>query len=220
MKELKEVEYDKFLKNAPKCISKFSDYGSYCNFQNDWEYYYENIYLKNSNSKKPPRIIIAESAPSGSYIKNVNYIFKKSLLKKKICDKQDMFLYRYYRGVFPGATRAAVMGITKEEALTHLSIENILILDLLPTHGIKLDTEPRKRIREGLLGSLDYSFFYGLGFKELTINYAFSVPPSLYQKNMCEVYLEPNFREFGNINTGQGHAPSIKEIIKIIIAGF
>jgi hypothetical protein len=131
-----------------------------------------------------------------------------------------MFLYRYYRGVFPGATRAAVMGITKEEALTHLSIENILILDLLPTHGIKLDTEPRKRIREGLLGSLDYSFFYGLGFKELTINYAFSVPPSLYQKNMCEVYLEPNFREFGNINTGQGHAPSIKEIIKIIIAGF
>jgi hypothetical protein len=218
--KLTKTDYESFLGAISTRVYGLNDYGSYVNFQNDWECYYKNVYCKNHDCTKPPRIFLAESAPSGSYTINANYIFKKSLLKNKICDKQDMFLYRYYRGVFPSATPADVKGITKEEALTQLSKDNILILDLLPTHGIKLDTKARNCIKESLLESLDYSFFNGLGFKGLTINYVFSVPPSLYHKNMCKVYLKPNFREFGNINTGQGHAPSIKEIIKIIRAGF
>jgi hypothetical protein len=219
MKKLKEKEYDKFLKNLPTRISKFSNYKSYCNFQKDWEYYYKNIYCKNHDGTIPPRIFLAESAPSGSYTENTNYIFKFSLLNEVICDKKDMFLYRYYRGVFPDATPAAVMGLTKKKALTQLSKKNILILDILPTHGIKLDTKVRSFIKTSLLETLNYDFLKGLDFN-VPVKYAFSVPPSLYQKDMFKDNLKPNFLESGNLNTGQGHAPSIKKIIEIIKEGF
>jgi hypothetical protein len=221
--KLSLTDYNDFLSKVSKSVYALRNYSSYEKFENDWSDYYQRIYLKYSNENKPPRIFIAESAPEGIYCKNLNYIFHKSKLKTCINDKSDMYLYRYFRGVFPNSTPSQTRKLTKGDALVKLSEENILIVDLLPTHGIKLESNDRSKIVSSLLSAIDYSFLKKIAEKFSThnINYAFSVPPSLYKKKMYKKHLnDNNFKEFGNVNTGQGHAPSITAINRIIEVGF
>jgi len=37
---------------------------------------------------------------------------------------------------------------------------------------------------------------------------------------MCTTYLGKNYKEFENVNTGQGHAPSIEAIKRVISKRF
>lgn len=213
-------DYEQFMAQVSSRVHRLSNYNSYANFENDWVNYYHTIYLPHANPKLPPRIFIAESAPDGVYPNNLNYIFAVNTLGNYVNTANDMYLYRYYRGVFPNINPNGVTQITKLQALVDLSQENILILDLLPTHGIKLNSNERRNIRQNLLGLLDFNFLNRLNFPNQQINYAFSVPPSLYQPNFCGIYLNPNFLEFGNVNSGQGHAPSIQAINQILKNGF
>ena len=210
--------YQDFLKRVSSRLVGLGNYADYTCFEKDWLYYFEKIYLPNCNKKLPPRIIIAESAPGGVYVRNVNFIFHTTFLKKRICSTRDVYLYRYYRGVFPATSIKSVKALTKEQALIDLAKQNILILDLLPTHGITIKSKERTKIKTTLLGSIDYSKISQ--FKNQKIDYVFSVPPRLYDVGMCNIHLGPNFTEFGNVNSGQGHAPSIKAIRSVIAGGF
>lgn len=213
-------QYDNFLAQVSIRVHNLRNFASFNQFENDWLIYYQNIYLPHSNRTLPPRIFIAESAPSGIYINNSNYIFHQNALNNNVSDSTDMYLYRYYRGVFPNSTPNQTRQLSKRQALINLSNQNILILDLLPTHGIKLETADRVIIKNTLLNLVDFSFLNGLNFPNQRIHYVFSVPPSLYTHNFCTPYLNNNFIEYGNVNTGQGHAPSIEEIKRIIQNGF
>ena len=217
---MKIKEYEAFLKKISSRIGELKNFSDYKDFENDWNDYFQNIYKKYSNNTLPPRIFIAESAPNGCYTNNP-YIFHKASLSKKLCHKIDMYLWRYYTGVFPNSSSHQTKILTKKEALIELSKNNILILDLLPTHGIKLKSGERKNINTKLLHLTNLILLKSLySYTDITINYAFSVPPSLYTIGMASIYLSPNFIEFGNVNTGQGHAPSSKSIQDIIKRGF
>ena len=223
--------YNKLLFSFSKRLCNLattSSYQDYCKYENDWIHYYEKIYLRHSISNIPPRIFIAESAPQGAYSSNLNYIFHKASLKTNINCSTDKYLWNYYRGVFPLTTSPMLCGMTKIEALEKLSRKNILILDILPTHGIKLQTSDRNIIKKNFLGTTPTSGFTlpKIGFLRSiigkgVINLAFSTPPSLYHKDFLITHgLIGNYLDFGNVNTGQGHVPSQKEIEKIIVAGF
>jgi len=55
----------------------------------------------------------------------------------------------------------------------------------------------------------------------VTINLAFSTPPSLYAKGFLKTHwLSRHYKDFVNVSTGQGHVPSQKEIVNIIKRGF
>ena len=214
-------QYNSFLKKVSKRIFNSKNYTNFKQFENDWLNYYHNIYIPNSIKGKPPRIFIAESAPCGTYINNLNYIFHQNTLNNYVSYSTDMYLYRYYRGIFPKSTPKETKQLSKQQALINLSKENILILDLLPTHGIKLETKDRIVIKNKLVEFIDFNFLNDLNFYNQSIHYVFSVPPSLYTKNFCTPHLKNNnFIEFGNVNTGQGHSPSIQEIRKVIKNGF
>lgn len=214
---LSENEYNKFLKKVSLRFIAKGDYSSYCKFENDWLTYYEDIFIKNYNPNKPPRIFIAESAPEGSY-PNKNYLFDKANLTNLISEASDMFLYRYYRGIFSNSSPGFVKKLDKRTALVHLAQENILIIDLLPTHGIKLSSSQRISIRK-FITECDFSKLL-IFSKFKSINYCFSIPPSLYIKSMVSSFLGKNFIEFSNVNAGQGHAPSIIAIKNIVQQGF
>jgi hypothetical protein len=213
-------QYDFFLARISNIVHNLRNFVSFNQFETDWMNYYNNIYIPHSNNARPPRIFIAESAPSGVYVNNSNYIFHQNTLYNNVSDSTDMYLYRYYRGVFPNSTPIETRQKTKLQALIDLSAQNILIIDLLPTHGIKLETKDRININNNLLNLVDYYFLNSLNFPNHQIHYAFSVPPSLYTIQFCAPYLNDNFIEFGNVNIGQGHAPSIQAIQQIIQNGF
>lgn len=217
---MEENQYRNFLRQVSIRVSNLGGYQDYCRFIDDWLFYYKEIFLKNYDDKKAPRVFIAESAPSGNYENNSNYIFKRDNLNNYINTSTDMYLYRYYRGVFQNRTIPEIKLTSKMNALVDLSKNNILIIDLLPTHGIKLNSNEREIISNNLLNEIDYTILNNLNDYENKINYAFSVPPSLYRQGMCSNYLNENFIEFGNVNTGQGHAPSIQQIREIIEIGF
>lgn len=218
---MNQQDYDAFLKRVSTRVGKLSNYSNYQKFENDWFYYKQNIYDKYANKQKPPRIFIAESAPFGIYSLNTNYIFHVNTLNNIFCPSKDMYLWRYYRGLFSQTTINKVKKLTKLDALIQLAEKNILIFDLLPTHGIKLKSKERQKIKNFLIQSADFSPILKFKFPNQKINYAFSVPPSLHQKGMCTNILQNKFfQEFDNVNSGQGHAPSIIAIEEIIKAGF
>lgn len=215
---ISEYTYESFLKNISLRVRNLSNYADYTKFESDWLNYFNNIYVPNCKDEFPPRIIIAESAPQGAYLGNANYIFDSSFLSNDICSIRDVYLYRYYRGVFPNIPIDNVKKLTKKLALIELAKQNILILDLLPTHGIKIKSAERTKVKTGLLGIIDYSKLNQ--YKSKKVNYVFSVPPSLFMSGMCKLYLGSDYTEFGNVNTGQGHAPSIRAIERVIEMGF
>ena len=222
--------YNKLLCSFSKRLGTLgiTSYGDYVQYEEDWIDYYENIYLEHSDLTKPPRIFIAESAPQGAYSSNLNYIFHKPSLRTNINCSTDKYLWNYYRGVFRLTTSPMLCGMTKIEALEKLSRKNILILDILPTHGIKLQTSDRNIIKNNFLSTTPTSGFTlpKIGFLRSMIgkgvvNLAFSTPPSLYHKDFLITHgLIGNYVDFGNVNTGQGHVPSQKEIVNIIHRGF
>ena len=208
------LDYINFLNNISKRVSGLANYADYLNFERDWDHYFTRIFIANQPKDKPLRIFIAESCPEGAY-PNLNYIFNAGSIHHIIDSKRDMYLTRYFKGIFPGVK---IAGMTKEQCLIALAKENILILDLLPTHGIKLFTRDRIKIRTHLLGLLSLHKIIPLG--GVDIHYAFSVPPSLYTPTMLAGHLGAKSVEFGNVNSGQGHAPSINSLRAIVARGF
>lgn len=209
---LNQTAYNCFLKSVSERVFNNSNYPYYCKSHTEWESYFQKIFIKNKCSNDPIRLFIAESAPQVTNSTS-NYIFDITNINTCLDPKRDMYLYRYFRGVFNSLPIQDVLKITKEEALIKLAKKNILILDLFPTHGIKLNSNERKKIVNLKPKIFDVTFLNGLNE---FIYYAFSVPPCSYQNGMLKSQLDNKFKEFGNVNSGQGHAPSINEIVRFM----
>jgi hypothetical protein len=197
-------------------IAGLADYPNYVNYENAWLDYYNTIFHPNMDQSKQIRLFIAESAPNGIY-PNPNYAFDLGTRANLLAYPRDAYLWNYFRGVFPASTTK----ITKEKALIMLSKQNILILDLLPTHGIQLERDERETLRCNPARFADLAKIKGLpNIPNKPFNYAFSVPPTSYAPGFLTPHLPTNFKEYGNVNTGQGFAPSQRAIQAIIAAGF
>jgi hypothetical protein len=197
-------EYNTSLNNISNRIAVLGNHELYSILEADWSDYFEHIFRPNRNPELQIRIITCESGPE-----NIdNYMFSSVFLDNIIVANTDKYLQQIYTGVFPHVNNNALP--TRRNALIELAQQNVVILDILPTHGIKLNPTERRRIAENVtLGIYQIEKILDLEFiPNITLNYVFAVPPSLYLNNNLQNLLPDNFIERGNINIGQGHAPS------------
>lgn len=205
-------EYNTSLNNISNRISFLGNYIVYSTLEAEWSYYFEHIFIPNRNPELQTRIIACESGPE-----NIdNYMFSRDFLNNIIVANTDKYLQQIYTGVFPHVNNNALP--TRRNALIELAQQNVLILDILPTHGIKLKPKERRRIAENVtLGIYQIEKILDLEFiTNIPLNYVFAVPPSLYLHNNLQNLLPNNFIERGNINIGQGHAPSRYALQRLI----
>lgn len=207
-----EIEYNESLHNISNRIARLGNYELYCNSELDWVNYINNIFFPNRNPNLQTRIIVCESGPENI----ANYMFGQNFLNNVINARTDRYLQQIYSGVFPHVNNNALP--TRRNALIELAQQNVLILDILPTHGIKLKPNERRRIAENVtLGIYQIEKILDLEFiTNIPLNYVFAVPPSLYLHNNLQNLLPNNFIERENINIGQGHAPSRYALQRLI----
>lgn len=209
-------DYNIALSTISTRIAGLGTYANYNASEMDWENYRDNIYLPNYNPEKQTRIIFCESGPETL----ANYMFLSDSLDKIITAKNDKYLQQIYNGVFPLVKTKDLP--TRRNALIQLAEQNVLILDILPTHRIKLNTNERRIINalpfKNLI--LDLPKILGIAYiPNADLNYVFAVPLSLYALNFIQYLLPANFIDRGNLNIGQGHAPSRYELERLIIHG-
>jgi hypothetical protein len=120
-----------------------------------------------------------------------------SNLENLLNSKTDKYLDQIYKGVF----NVNNTNITKFEALVNLASNNVLILDILPTHGIKLQSKERKWITNNYSNSLNQIIQAKLIHNDIeivnqnhaNINCVFAVPPSLFTTNFAQQIIPENF---------------------------
>ena len=195
-------------------IAGLGNYHNYTALEDDWDHYYNKIFLLKRNVNNQLRLIFCESGPENA----ANYMFLGDSLDEIITTENDKYLQQIYTGVFPTVNNNALP--TRRNALIQLAQVNILILDLLPTHGIILETVERTIINTSPNKNIiiDFCKIIRLPFiTNLDLNYVFAVPPSLYSENFIQHLLPANFIDRGNLNIGQGHAPSRNALEALII---
>lgn len=196
-------------------IAGLGNFHNYITLEDDWDYYYNDLFLPNYNGNNQLRLIFCESGPENA----ANYMFLRDSLDEIITTINDKYLQQIYNGVFPLVN--AVDLPTRRNALIQLAQQNVLILDLLPTHGIKLETPERTIINTSPKKNiiLDFCKIIRLPFiPNVELNYVFAVPPSLYALNFIQHLLPAKFIDRGNLNIGQGRVPSRNALEALIIS--
>lgn len=208
---MEEVQYNNLLCIISNSVHKNRNFKTYQSFEKNWNYYYDKIYKKYYLTEKQLRLIICESGPENLN----NYMFSKHLLDQQLTTENDKYLQQIFTGVFPNISNKNLP--TRREALIELAKQNILILDLLPTHGIKLKSKERRKINLNIsnfpiikITNLEY-------IRGVKLNYVFAVPLTLYSQNLLANLLDDNFIERGNLNIGQGHCPSRNTLSNLIV---
>lgn len=210
------LEYSTTLQMISNRIHNNRNYRLYEESENSWINYVTTIYLENRNPAFPDRVVFCESGP----INTQNYMFAN--LEIVMNSKTDKYLDQIHKGVL----NFNHSNFSKREALVNLAMCNILILDILPTHGIKLQTRDRininnnnqfsTTIRESIQNKLVHNEMNIINNNHTTINCVFAVPPSLFKANFALQIVPENFVVRGNINAGQGHAPSRNALNRLI----
>ncbi len=164
------------IKNRPAYI-----YKEYLYYEELWRNYFEEIFLKYNNLKEKPivRLIIMESCPEGIF-PHPNYLFDN--LKQNL----DPIRHRYLDQIVKGFSIPNYPVITKEKALIELAKLNVLILDILPCHGMKLDSKiSRKNINKMPNDCCDFNKIKQLEielnqrYHDLKYHIVYSMPPSI-----------------------------------------
>ncbi|MFM7032261.1 MAG: hypothetical protein ACKOX4_07050, partial [Bacteroidota bacterium] len=109
---------------------------------------------------------------------------------------KDAYLYRLCRGFMYEMHKEEIQEMSKRDVLIELAKQNVLILNLLPTHGIQLEFNDRKKIMSELLDNLDFRKI--TNFEYDPTHLLFAVPPNLYNKNLAQKWGK-RFIDFGNI---------------------
>lgn len=192
-----------------------------------WLYYLQNIFMPNLNQNRQDlRLIIMESCPGPSNtFPNQNYIFNN--LNNFMNGKRDSYLWQTYRGVLmpnpadPGA-------ITKHDALVQLAQQNVLLVDIIPTHQIDLSVNNlRQGVIDNLINIADASKINSL------INYLNSIAlnpfliksvtslGSTYNPHLNIINnMIINSNYFGSMTDPTSHYPSYNLLINLINNGF
>ena len=206
--------YNIALNAISRRIAGLGNFHNYITLEDDWDYYYNNLFLPNYNGNNQLRLIFCESGPENA----ANYMFLGDSLDEIITTINDKYLQQIYNGVFPHVNTVDLP--TKRNALIQLAEENVLILDLLPTHGIRLNTHERNIINASHVNNIiiDLPKILGLIYiPNIALNYVFAVPPSLYSADFIQHLLPINFVDRGNLNIGQGHVPSRNALENLIV---
>jgi hypothetical protein len=207
---MNEVQYNSLLATISNRVYKKRNHETYLEFEENWKYYYDEIYKKYYSPKEQLRLIICESGPENLN----NYMFSEHLLDQLLTIENDKYLQQIFTGVFPNFSNNNLP--TRRNALIELAKKNILILDLLPTHGIKLTSDERRNINKKINVFPINKITSLLFIRGVKLNYVFAVPPTLYTQNLLSNLLDNNFVERGNINIGQGHCPSRNALSSLI----
>lgn len=111
-------------------------YAQYLKYENDWYYYFHNIFLPNLNPTEDCtiNIVLYESGPGGFSFPHPNYMFLSEMLDQPIYNQH---MDKYINRVLDLAGITASLS-TRREKLSELAKNGYLIIDLLPTHGITL----------------------------------------------------------------------------------
>jgi len=193
-------------------------YNSYMKFENEWDYYLNNIFLKHLNTQNDIlRVVLFESAPNGLY-PNANYIF--SNLKNTIHGITDRYLYQTYKAFIQQVPNPSP---TKLECLSFLARQNVLIIDLFPFHGFQLNPKIRKEINSNLASLCDYKKINSTIIhirhlcSNIQIHTAYGTPPKI---NYASINKNINgAKSFGSFTSGSGF-PSFNLLDHIIKKGF
>ena len=207
----------------------------YQNYEHLWENYVVNVArLLNGRQIQRLGLIAMESAPGGLVHPHPNYIFHNT--NNIVGRPADNYLINIFNGsnIQPGLYHN---GLTKQNCLDQLlnksdfggNYRPIVLLDLLPTHGIKLNTRLRQFLTRNLIlgvnQEITYKFLFletnllrplGLNWNQVHIKFACppttSNQPSLLQGIIqhCAhgITIHPN-----SINTiGNGIVPNPNEL--------
>jgi hypothetical protein len=191
-------------------IPNYKNY-EYC--ENEWDIYYKGIFLthKPQNDNFPLRLIIMESCPIGPS-PHPNYIF--SNLTDTLNAISHRYLDQIYKGFFSKKSK-----VTKQRALIELAKLNVLILDILPSHGMRLESKiSRPNINMNPRDTCDLDKVNNIIKKTNSpVHIVYSMPPSINFRaiNCC---LLPNTC-FGTMTSGAGF-PSNNLLRKHISLGF
>ncbi|MEZ5036295.1 MAG: hypothetical protein R2760_02270 [Chitinophagales bacterium] len=116
----------------------FEQYNYYEN--NWWNYYFKNIFLNKWQYQTTCiKVCLLESCPGDKPFPHPNYIFDSNRAGDKLDGRRDKYLISILR----------TFGITWEKktiskSLIELFLNGVLVIDIYPTHGIRISTKIRK----------------------------------------------------------------------------
>lgn len=208
-------------------------YRDYCNYEKLWQDYFDNTVIPILKIKKLccVRLVLCESCPkpSNNIHPHPNYIFNN--LTKTIKWPEDMYLHQIYKGVH--CKNGFIKNLTKKQALIDLANHEdgpIIIVDLLPTHGIRLTSKNRIKVKLNPAKTLDINKLIDLikiiskycPTALFTIKAIFATPPSLAESVIAST-IKASIKVHWDIktaNAGQGHVPSWRAICQKVKDGF
>jgi hypothetical protein len=128
-------------------------YDQYCYYEkNWWVNYFDSIFLTAlRKSKKNVKIqfFLWESCPGDMPFPHPNYAFDVNRFNQMIDGTRDKYLKEISN--YNDVTQKSVKSNkTIEVVLNELAKNGIIIVDIYPTHGIRLETEQRKRLFQAL----------------------------------------------------------------------
>lgn len=240
---LTEVEYTNFIENLSHNFNNLHidvAYNDYVNYEELWQNYIVNSanLLTNSGVSKIG-LIAMESAPGSVNHPHPNYIFHQT--NQLIGTNGDSYLKNIFNGAHlqPGLYHN---GLTKQQCLDSLllisdfqgELRPVILFDLLPTHGITLDTNMRSAIANRLFPEVEIEINYKIDFIQTNllnplginwsnINFNYACPPKTINPPSFITGHLINYTNGININPtsintiGNGIAPSQNELRNYIL---
>ncbi len=219
-----------------KCFSlgikpSYFIYNEYVKYEYLWNNYINSIVLPNIFKSKPKciRLIICESCPKPN--NNIhpyqNFIFNN--LGNLFIPSIDKYLDQIWKGI--SQTKIIPQGKTKSDVLIDLILNpggSVIILDILPSHGINITTENRKRVSISPINCAEIQKINDLvkllkkNVPNVQIMVTFATPPTTASNNL-KMAIDPYCSFYwtqSTINSGQGHKPSWKKLSCFINQGF
>lgn len=238
---LTEVEYTNFIENLSHNFNNLHidvAYNDYVNYEELWQNYIVNSanLLTNSGVSKIG-LIAMESAPGSVNHPHPNYIFHQT--NQLIGTNGDSYLKNIFNGAHlqPGLYHN---GLTKQQCLDSLllmsdfqgELRPVILFDLLPTHGITLDSNMRNAIANRLFPEVEINYkidfiqtnlLNPLGINWSNINFNYACPPTTINPPSFITGHLINYTNGININPtsintiGNGIAPSQNELRNYIL---
>ena len=176
-------------------------YNNYQGYEISWENYIINAanILKNGPAIRRIGLIVMESGPGSDVHPHPNYIFHNT--NESIHGNGDTYLKNIFNGTHlqQGYYHN---GLTKQNCLDQLLVQidaegnqrPVILLDILPTHGISLNAQARSFLTSGIINEIEIGVAYKfefvnnnilvpLGLNWSNIHLKFACPPTTCRDN-------------------------------------
>lgn len=198
-------------------ISK--NFANYQFYEDKWNAYFNNVFIPNIGKSEILRLIIMESCPEGNF-PNPNYIFDD--LHNILSPTSHKYLHQTFKGFYPSV---ATQNLTKVDALIQLSNQNVLLIDILPSHGFKLESRPHRcNVSIDSINCCDYlkvndrvNYIKKLNNNPIEVRTVFSMGPSVNYRQLSIII--PGSICFGSMTSRAGY-PSYRLLEEFIKNGF